>query len=137
MRVNLPDEDDAQVQMAPLIDCVFLLLIFFLVATTIKKINRELPVTLPYSDAAVEVRQELDTLVLGLDRYGKLYVNAEPATTSQLFEKVRQAKAKNLPVRLDADQDTAWRHVIEVMEMCAIEGVRDVKFHTRREQAEK
>ena len=74
-------------------------------------------------------------LVLGLDRYGGLYVNAEPATTTQLFERVREAKAKALPVRLDADEETAWKHVIEVMEMCAIEGVRDVKFHTRRERS--
>ena len=43
MRVRLDDEDDVQVQMAPLIDCVFLLLSFFLVATTLKKIEKELP----------------------------------------------------------------------------------------------
>ena len=49
MKVDLRDDEGIEVQMAPLIDCVFLLLIFFLVATTLKKINNELPLVLPLS----------------------------------------------------------------------------------------
>lgn len=132
MRIDLGDDDAVEVQMAPLIDCVFLLLVFFLVATTLKKINKELPVTLPLADAAVEVREEPDTLVLGIDREGKLYVNAQPATTTVLFDEIRAAKSCGATVRLDADKDTRYERVLEVLEMCHIQGIRDVGLHTAK-----
>ena len=41
MKIRMAEDERLEVQMAPLIDCVFLLLIFFLVATTLKKIEKE------------------------------------------------------------------------------------------------
>lgn len=137
MRIDLQEEDNIEVQMAPLIDCVFLLLIFFLVATTLKKINKELPIDLPRADAAIEVREEPDTLVLGVDRVGNLYVNSQPATVTMLFENVRDAKLRNRPVRLDADKDTRYERILEVIEMCRVEGINNVGLHTRKEDKKK
>lgn len=137
MRIDLEEEDNIEVQMAPLIDCVFLLLIFFLVATTLKKINKELPIELPRADAAIEVREEPDTLVLGVDRVGNLYVNSQPATVTMLFENVRDAKIRNRPVRLDADKDTRYERILEVIEMCRVEGINNVGLHTRKEETKK
>ena len=55
MKIQLSESDsDDEVQMAPLIDCVFLLLIFFLVATKLKKVEPEVPIELPVSGAAIE-----------------------------------------------------------------------------------
>ena len=47
MRLNYDDDDKVEVQMSPLIDCVFLLLIFFLVTTMMKKWEMQIPLTLP------------------------------------------------------------------------------------------
>lgn len=137
MRIDLEEEDNIEVQMAPLIDCVFLLLIFFLVATTLKKINKELPIELPRADAAIEIREEPDTLVLGVDRVGNLYVNSQPATVTMLFENVRDAKIRNRPVRLDADKDTRYERILEVIEMCRVERINNVGLHTRKEETKK
>jgi len=63
MRVRLEDDEQVEVQMAPLIDCVFLLLIFFLVATTLKKIDKELPLDLPEAAAAVS-KQVVDDMTI-------------------------------------------------------------------------
>ena len=46
MRLNYDDDDKVEVQMSPLIDCVFLLLIFFLVTTMMKKWEMQIPLTL-------------------------------------------------------------------------------------------
>ena len=48
MRLNYDDDDKVEVQMSPLIDCVFLLLIFFLVTTMMKKWEMQIPLT--YND---------------------------------------------------------------------------------------
>ena len=51
MRLSLfNNEDEPEVSMSPLIDCVFLLLIFFLVSTMTKVKNRDIPVDLPTSE---------------------------------------------------------------------------------------
>ena len=47
MRLNYDDDDKVEVQMSPLLDCVFLLLIFFLVTTMMKKWEMQIPLTLP------------------------------------------------------------------------------------------
>lgn len=47
MRLNYDEEDKVEVQMSPLIDCVFLLLIFFLVTTMMKKWEMQIPLSLP------------------------------------------------------------------------------------------
>lgn len=130
MRIDLEDDETVEVQMAPLIDCVFLLLIFFLVATSLKKINKEVPVELPQADAAVEVREEPDTLVLGIDKLGKFYVNAQPATVTAMFNEIRLAKDEGKCVRLDADKDTRYERVLEVIEMCHVQGIHNVGLHT-------
>ena len=53
MRSRVSDyEGEVDVQMTPLIDCVFLLLVFFLVAATLKKPHKELEIQLPHSAAA-------------------------------------------------------------------------------------
>jgi len=134
MRVNIQEDDNVEIQMAPLIDCVFLLLIFFLVATTLKDINKELPVELPYAGAAIEVREQPNTLVIGLDKYGGLFINATPTTVKMLLSQVEKAKKTGMFVRLDADKDTRYEKVLEVIEMCYIKGVSNVKLHTRKEK---
>ena len=49
MRLNYDDDDKVEVQMSPLIDCVFLLLIFFLVTTMTKDMKGIHPLTSPRS----------------------------------------------------------------------------------------
>jgi len=56
MRCHIEDEPPG-LDLTPMIDCVFLLLIFFLVATTMKKIDYELPIQLPMASAGIEVQQ--------------------------------------------------------------------------------
>ena len=135
MRVDLQDDERVEVQMAPLIDCVFLLLIFFLLATTLKKIVPQLPIELPQADAAIEVAETPETLILGVDRHGKLYVDGNPANTTMFFEQIRLAKEKKMIVRLDADADTPYKRIVEVIEMCRIEGIHNVGLHTRKKQS--
>ncbi len=54
MQIDFLEEEQAEVSMSPLIDCVFLLLIFFLVATMSKKVNKDVDIRLPESNSAVK-----------------------------------------------------------------------------------
>ena len=68
-----PAEDDGtnEINMTPIIDCVFLLLIFFLVATVLKKVDKELDVELPQAAHATDRKYtEQKLVVVGVDAEG-------------------------------------------------------------------
>lgn len=127
------EEDQPEVQMAPLIDCVFLLLIFFLVATTMKKHEPELPIDLPFSGASVLAPKESGQLVLGLDEKGQRYVNGEIVTTEMLHRAIRKRAEISTTgkVRIDADENVRYADLIQLVELCQFEGLRNIAFHTR------
>ena len=133
MRLKKAAEQDFEIPLIPMIDCLFVLLVFFLVATTLKKTDKELPVQLPESGVAVDTEQQSDTLVLGLGRGGQKFVAGEAVTTEVLHERLAAAARANPQrrVRVDADVATPYVAVIEVVELCEFYGLRHVGFHTK------
>ncbi len=124
--------------MAPLIDCVFLLLIFFLVATTLKKIDKELPLTLPDAKAAIEVQQPEDLTVISIDEDGALYIDGAPVSISLLQTDMRNKGRADpgIKIRLDIDRETPFQRAMEVLDVLKFEGLDNVGIQTRREEGE-
>jgi biopolymer transport protein ExbD len=75
MKVKKRGKKDAgaAVMMSPLIDCVFLLLIFFLVTSQLKRWERQIPVVVADPTASVAPEMSDDTFLLGVDTAGNLY----------------------------------------------------------------
>jgi biopolymer transport protein ExbD len=134
MRSRLEEEDSLTVDMAPLIDCVFLLLIFFLVATTLKKVDHELPLTLPEASAAVPGKTAESAVIVGIDAQGGYYLDGEPASVTALRDRLRDvAQAEPLtPIRVDADQETPYRAIVHVLDLTRFWGLEQVGLNTRR-----
>ena len=70
MRTKKPEEEPFEIMLIPMIDCMLVIIIFFLVATTLKDRAKELPLELPESAAAASVEQTPDTLIIGVDKAG-------------------------------------------------------------------
>jgi biopolymer transport protein ExbD len=136
MRINLDDTDDISVQMAPLIDCVFLLLIFFLVATSLKKIEKELPLTPPESAVAMSRRVEGDMTIISVDTEGNLYLGAEPVGQGYLQKQLRELASRNSNqrVRIDGDRETPLWALVQVLDMCSFEGLNNVGLKTKSDR---
>jgi len=133
MGINLQEDENIEVQMAPLLDCMFLLLIFFLVATSLKKINKELDIQLPVADAAVNVPEAPRTVVLSVDKFGRFYVDGSPCGREMCLDRIQAAKENNSLFRIDADRATRYQDVVEMLNLCKMRGVIDVKLHMRRD----
>lgn len=133
MKISLPDDDVMEVQMAPLIDCVFLLLIFFLVATTLKKIDRELPLELPESAAAVAAPRSDDLLVISLDAEGNCFLGGSPASTGMLHDRLREAAATNpdQKIRIEGDRAAPLEALVHILDLCNFEGLSNVRIRSR------
>ena len=126
-------EEAVDLQMTPFIDCVFLLLIFFLVAAVLKKVHHELDLDLPDAGAAVAAKSPDDMLIFSVTRDGKILVGEEVMTKSLLHKRLRAAGTANpeQKIRIDADRDTAFRHIVYLMDLCQFEGLKNVGVRTR------
>jgi len=130
---NKHADQDFEIPLIPMIDCLFVLLVFFLVATTLKKTEKELPLVLPESGAAMDIEQKEDVIVLGLDRNGQKYFGSKAVTTEVMNQRLSAAAIENpnRRVRLDADASTSYAAVVEVVEMCQFNNLRNVGFRTK------
>ena len=78
--MNIPEDNDAEefvVNLTPLIDVVFLLLIFFMVSTTFLEPEREIEVELPTAESGGEPQEAPDELILNIVKDGGIYYQGE------------------------------------------------------------
>ena len=132
MRMQRKDEDKAEVMMGPLIDAVFLLLIFFLVATMLKKEDRDIDITPPESNSAVKLLPDDDTLVLGVNRDGEFFWQGIPMRLDELHQRMREVAIidRGRRIRLDTDYQTPFVHVVQVMDLAQFNGMTNVGIRT-------
>ena len=139
MRVRKPDDEPFEIMLIPMIDCMLVIIIFFLVATTLKNTERELPLELPDSAAAVSVEQTPETVVIGVDREGRNYfgtdARVEAVDRERLHREIRELAQRNplQRVRIDSDRDTRFEDFVHLVDLCQFEGLRNVGSHTRKQ----
>lgn len=132
MRWNLDENENTGIDMAPMIDCVFLLLIFFLVSTMVKKMDRDIEVELPISQSALEMKPDDTIAVVGINKEGEFFWEGQ-ATSANILHTTLAELADTDPekrLRLDCDQATPFHKVVEVLDMCAFRGLRNVGVRT-------
>lgn len=112
--------------LTPLIDMVFLLLIFFLLTSSL--INRSVPVDPPRSDQGqASRRQELVVTIAG---DGSLSLNGEPVSEGGLVAALRALPggAGGRELFIQADRSVAFQRVVDVMDLAGRAGVEDISF---------
>ena len=73
MKLDLPSDEKAALPMSPLIDAVFLMLAFFLIATTYKKSDKQIDVELPTSQSSVKLPLSDSVVVIGVNSEGNVF----------------------------------------------------------------
>ena len=133
MRTRI-EEEELNIDMSPLIDCVFLLLIFFLVATTLKKVDNELPLDLPEANNTLEVKQPVDFASIGIDVDGNFFLNGNPITISQLQSDLSTSKetTPDKKYRLDIDKKAEFIKVMEVLDLMRFLDIQNAGINTKK-----
>ena len=122
----------ARVEMLPLIDVVFLLLVFFIYAMVSMVVHRGLKVDLPETGTAVMDKN--DYISITIDADNGLYLNSEPVESDGLAERVQQLnKDSNKPVYIDGDQKADLGLAIELLDDLKRAGIEEVSFSCKQE----
>ena len=133
MNIGSGRKEELDVNITPLIDVVFLLLIFFMVSTTFER-ESEIEIVLPQA-AANAVPAEDSALEVTIDAEGTFYVNGKRVINTQietLKKAMKQAAGdrKEPPIILSADAQTPHQAVITVMDAARQLGFVHLNFAT-------
>lgn len=129
-----PDRrDEIDLNLTPLIDVVFLLLIFFMVSTTFEQASK-LKIDLPEASAKA-VQHPDKKIVIGIDVKGRFYINDRQLVNTQIKTlKIALLKVagdnKDLPIVLRADAKTPHQAVVTAMDAAAQVGLTRLSIST-------
>jgi len=128
-KVNPP-----RVEMIPLIDIVFLLLVVFVFAMMSMTIHKGIKVDLP--DAATAQSNRQDYFSVTLTESGELFVGIDPATIEELIERVAGARERDDKVRVfvNAHKNVSHGRVVEILDGIRAGGVTAVSVQTEGEK---
>lgn len=120
-------------ELTPMIDVVFLLMIFFLVASKLEEDDRAIDVVLPQASAAKPLTSRPREFIINIDRAGNTFAGARPVNADTLVGLLRQAAADNpgrQKVTVRADENVAHKHVVAVMDACVQAGIEDYRIQS-------
>ncbi|THB68641.1 MAG: biopolymer transporter ExbD [Gammaproteobacteria bacterium] len=136
MRLRTTRQEEPEVNLTPLIDVVFLLLIFFMISTTFK---RESELTLNLPEASGEpIETELQVFELIIDKNGVFSVGGhdvlkgdQDEVESLMYALRKELRGKeNLPFVIRADEYSPHKAVVTAMDAASQLGISKVSFAT-------
>ena len=128
-RRSLQAEASAVIDMVPLVNCIFLLLIFFL-ATSNFISQPGIKINLPKAITS-EVVQE-NTIVIAVTSDNRFYLNDTPVTLMELKNKLEKASHSE-HVLIKADRDVTLSKVVNIWDFCRAIGIEQVNIATNQE----
>jgi biopolymer transport protein ExbD len=139
MNLQPGGEDEPDINLTPLIDVVFLLLIFFMVSTTFEHQSR-IKIELPEATAEQTVQEE-DTLEIIIDAQGRYFINEQQVINTELKTlKTAISKAVGerapMPVTIRADASTPHQAVIRALDATSQLGLTRISLATSKIQEE-
>ena len=134
MKVSLPEGRKTRIEMLPLIDIVFLLLVFFIYAMLSMAVHRGLPVILPTSSTAKIDKQLILSVTIRAD--GRIFLDEKPISLRDLSKALRrEAKIrKETGVLLFADKTLPYQKLFRVLDEIRLAGLTRISLQAETEQ---
>ena len=120
--------------MTPLIDCVFLLLVFFLVTSVFKQDESVLKLILPETQTETK-RDTPEGLYIELSKT-ELAFNGQRGTPDELREKAAAVQNKKSPVAIKIDKGTTYERIAVVLDILQVQKLYNIQLINEMESAE-
>ena len=127
------------IQMAPLIDIVFLTLVFFMTLSIFNQLESELSISVPKAKESKEAVRSPGEIIINITKDGRVVVNQRTLNHEELQNMLRRISTlfPNQPVIIRADEDTYHKFVINVLDACAGANIWNISFSTTKEERKK
>ncbi|WP_457567645.1 ExbD/TolR family protein [Desulfurobacterium sp.] len=120
------ENEGSILDIAPLVDMVFLLLIFFLLTNSYQK--HQVSVALPATKSGQEIRESRKTYTIEIKRNGTLIINGKPATLNDIKKIPTTAE-----VNVAGDKNISYQTFMKVLDRLQEAGVNNVNLLTIKE----
>jgi biopolymer transport protein ExbD len=137
MRIHRRALKKARIEIIPMIDTIFFLLVFFMISTLSMTLFKGMPVNLP--KAASGQQAPAESAAITIDKEGRLFLNQQGIEKAALGEALKQQLAKNADVLvvINADDGVAHGQVVEVMDIARAANVTKMAIAVKPKEQRK
>lgn len=130
--LNLAEDEENEINMTPMLDIVFIMLIFFIVTTSFVK---ESGITVDQPTAETAQRQESSNILIGINPAGEVWIDKRSVDVRAVRAQVERLRAENpdAAVIIQADQKAPSGLLVRVMDQVRAAGVDDMAIAAKPE----
>ncbi len=126
MKFRKEEEENFNFDLTPMIDVVFLLLIFFMVSTAFVDFSHRMDIALPSSKSS-EINETPQEVTIEMTLSKEILLNGKKITLKQLENKIEEfAKSEKATAIIKADKGLPYGSVVEVMGVIQSSGIEDI-----------
>ena len=118
--------------MAPMIDIVFLLLIFFMVTYVYYDMEMALDITVPRALSSSSQKRIPGEIIINISKAGEISVNSKSLSSDELQQMIMKISRlyEGQPVIIRGDMYSYHKDIIRVLDICANSGIWNISFAT-------
>ena len=130
--LNIDDEDDNEINMTPMLDIVFIMLIFFIVTTSFVK---ESGITVDQPTAQTTERKEQNNILIGINPAGEIWIDKRSVDVRAVRASVERLRAESpeSAVIIQADKKAPSGLLVRVMDQVRLAGVDNMAIAAKKE----
>ncbi|MDF1751444.1 MAG: biopolymer transporter ExbD [Verrucomicrobiales bacterium] len=129
-------EATAELELAPMIDVVFLLLIFFIVSWQFARFEEDMDISVPAAEEKAEEDKAVGEIIVNVTKYGGIVLNGSEVTPEDLLAKLKLIAA-NYPhqaVILRGHVSTDFQDIIKVLDQVKKAGIINIAFASMKDR---
>ena len=126
-------DNKSSINILPLVDVIFFLLVFFMLFTTFRASPEGLDLQLPAAETATEQPQE--NIVVNVNEDGQYSMEGDILTLDEIRVELQNLhqEDENLVVIINADENVRYQHVVRIMDGLRQEGIYNLALAAERE----
>jgi len=131
LKIGERQDEEPILNLTPMIDVVFQLLVFFMVATTFLDPEKEIGIELPEA-ASAAVAENVDELIINVFADGRIVVSGEDVPAESLLATLKSAAQRDpeTPVTIRGDRLVHHESIVQVMDACGRAGLYNLAVGT-------
>ncbi|MBL9155220.1 MAG: biopolymer transporter ExbD [Verrucomicrobiales bacterium] len=120
----------SDLELAPMIDVVFLLLIFFITSWQFARFERDMDISVPAAEQTENSKQTVGEIILNVREDGAVVLNGAPVTSEELLGRLKTISGAypDQAVILRGDSKADFQHIISVLDLIKQAGIWNVAF---------